>query len=585
MRRYRKHTTEGEAVTDYWQSIADALSALLLVALLLACVLLLVIASNSGWLNTLHPGGGYNTVTVDDNGDQQYASRYDDGGEGGRGGIGGAGGASGSAGGSGDVRYRSSDGDSGAYAYSDPYPGAGDYQNELLAAVRVIVVDAETQQPIKLEGQTFTLHNAAGTQLTLNTYYPQRASYQEFKTDSAGVFYLPEKLREGTYAFNQVSGPAGYDLARDVRFVVNQRRDWSNPLEVTIELWPCKNVVRVRQTDAATAAAVAGGAWNVVAASDVKTVDGTLRSAKGEVATTFAIDENGYGESIELYLGDYRIEQAEYPFAYAAYREAGNTSLDVVVAQKAATEDGATAPLHTLGLELTRATLHLTDAETKQALEGVSLLLTSQPADGSAAGLSDGGQVLLTDKNGAVTFAQLQKAATYTVAQQDAPAGYQPMEPLSFTVDEKGLIEGAAVKEIAATNRIIRVAIGASSTILHRALEGVDLVLRNAEGNVVDVWTSREAAHKLEGLQPGAYTLEGPDGVQNVTIADTVGTQDLRYARLEVADVAVVVGAALAVVAAVAAVLVAKRRRSNAASDFYTYYDHAENSRGKRGGE
>ena len=43
----------------------------------------------------------------------------------------------------------------------------------------------------------------------------------------------------------------------------------------------------------------------VVAAEDIATLDGTVRYTAGQVVDTIECDEEGYGESQELYLGTY----------------------------------------------------------------------------------------------------------------------------------------------------------------------------------------------------------------------------------------------------------------------------------------
>ena len=66
---------------------------------------------------------------------------------------------------------------------------------------------------------------------------------------------------------------------------------------------------------------VGGGTFQVRAAEDVATLDGTVRYTAGQLVDTITCDENGYGESKELYLGSYTLEQAGIPRYYAGINE------------------------------------------------------------------------------------------------------------------------------------------------------------------------------------------------------------------------------------------------------------------------
>ena len=56
---------------------------------------------------------------------------------------------------------------------------------------------------------------------------------------------------------------------------------------------------------------LAGVPFNVIADEDITTPDGSLRYAKGTIVDTIITSETGEGQSKPLYLGRYRIEEAE----------------------------------------------------------------------------------------------------------------------------------------------------------------------------------------------------------------------------------------------------------------------------------
>ena len=57
----------------------------------------------------------------------------------------------------------------------------------------------------------------------------------------------------------------------------------------------------------------AGAVYEVIAAEDIVTPDGTVRAAAGEVVDTITTDEEGKAETKELYLGKYQIVEKTAP--------------------------------------------------------------------------------------------------------------------------------------------------------------------------------------------------------------------------------------------------------------------------------
>ena len=57
----------------------------------------------------------------------------------------------------------------------------------------------------------------------------------------------------------------------------------------------------------------AGAVYEVIAAEDIVTPDGTVRAAAGDVVDTITTDEEGKAETKELYLGKYQIVEKTAP--------------------------------------------------------------------------------------------------------------------------------------------------------------------------------------------------------------------------------------------------------------------------------
>ena len=63
-------------------------------------------------------------------------------------------------------------------------------------------------------------------------------------------------------------------------------------------------------------AALAGAVFEIRAAEDIITPDGTLRYAKGEVVDTITTGADGFAKSKEIYLGKYEVQEIEAPYGY-----------------------------------------------------------------------------------------------------------------------------------------------------------------------------------------------------------------------------------------------------------------------------
>lgn len=312
---------------------------------------------------------------------------------------------------------------------------------------------------------------------------------------------------------------------------------------------PCRNTVRIQQTDAVDGSGVRGGSWKVIAAQDIQTADGTLRYKTDEVVDIVKIGKAGYGISKELYLGSFRLEQAEYPKGYAAYQPEitvdGASALEIKVEQKPdESSDGKEltideiSPLHAFMMQKTSYTLRLIDEETSGPIEGAEFVL-------SVAG--DGSEVASnrqkTSADGVVAFSGMKKGVAYVIHQDSAPEGYRPAADVEFAVDERGLIDSAPAQDQFVSNYIVRVEVEAVGSILRKPIAGIDLALRSSDGAVVQEWSSSSKAQSFEGLAPGDYELEGPKGAKVVTVEDKAGVQRISYPMTTTLDIVVVVGA------------------------------------------
>lgn len=181
----------------------------------------------------------------------------------------------------------------------------------------VIKVDSETGQTVK--GVTgFKIKNLK-TNTESEIYY----------TDENGFLTLPDEITYGDYELTEVTPPKDYTLnSVPIAFSID-----GNTPEVIIRLSdkPEKGKISVLKkgemfssvteedgiyTPVYSEKGLKGAEFEVIAAEDIYTADGTLRISKGALADTLLTDESGEAESKELYPGKYLLREISAPDGY-----------------------------------------------------------------------------------------------------------------------------------------------------------------------------------------------------------------------------------------------------------------------------
>lgn len=541
MRLFRKKVRDEEP--NYWQSISDVMVALLLIVLLIMMLFIL-----------------YMTRVPDpDLVEEPHTSDDDDGwGEGGRDwedlyhGLywddhGGWSNHTGRGDGSGDGRGDGNGDEPGEYEYE--LPGVGDFEGDQKAAVFVTVRDGETGHNIREAGINFELFNNRRGKNALYDYYPQKQKNESYNTTAAGSFYLPEKIGLGSWWLRQISVPYGYDLSEDVHFLLEESHDWSDPYAVTVDLFPCRNVIRLSTVDAASGEDVPGAEYDILAAADIITADGTLRYSLGQVVDHVVCGQDGQGQSIELYLGQYEVKETRPPQFYAVNK----LPLTVFVDRKGAIKN---EPVYEIPVERTSFVLSLRDElYTERAVPNASFMLSW---DGEET------QEVKTDARGVLELKELKKDTAYTLTQLTSAPDYRlPENSILFRVGADGRIDGSARKEMKITNRMIRVAVGIRDALLGSEVSDLSLALYDDQGELKHLWFSSALSEELHGLEPGKYTLKANGKDTIVTVEDTAKVQYIQLSVWSTAGILLVSGAALLLAAGAVLTVNRLRKRGN----------------------
>ena len=196
------------------------------------------------------------------------------------------------------------------------------------AIIEIVKKDAETGKIIPAAGIGFKVRNTdTGEYIVQHINYPTPTDIGTYYTDVTGKLMMPEKLPYGNYEIIEQCTAYGYVLdSAPIAFKVDGEKTI-----VTVEKFnmPQKGIIRISKSGEIFFSAVetdsvyslvfadktlAGATYEITAAEDIITPDGTLRYAKDTVVDTVTTDENGAAESKALYLGKYTVRETRAPY-------------------------------------------------------------------------------------------------------------------------------------------------------------------------------------------------------------------------------------------------------------------------------
>ena len=196
------------------------------------------------------------------------------------------------------------------------------------AIIEIVKKDAETGKIIPAAGIGFKVRNTdTGEYIVQHINYPTPTDIDTYYTDVTGKLMMPEKLPYGNYEIIEQCTAYGYVLdSSPIAFKVDGEKTI-----VTVEKFnmPQKGIIRISKSGEIFFSAVetdsvyslvfadknlAGATYEITAAEDIITPDGTLRYAKGTVVDTVTTDENGSAASKPLYLGKYSVRETKAPY-------------------------------------------------------------------------------------------------------------------------------------------------------------------------------------------------------------------------------------------------------------------------------
>ena len=202
--------------------------------------------------------------------------------------------------------------------------------------LKVVKLDKETGKQIAYEGAAFEIYDSDNHRVTMQYTYPQVTSVHTFYTNKEGYLIAPEKLPYGNYTLKEVQAPYGYVLDNTpVPFTISQENS-STDTGVTVVKVKArdvaqKGVINITKTGEIFSSVeenngvytpkysvgnLKGAVFEIYAAEDITTLDGTVRYEQGTLVDTVTTDDDGVTESKELYLGKYTVIENTAPDGY-----------------------------------------------------------------------------------------------------------------------------------------------------------------------------------------------------------------------------------------------------------------------------
>ena len=228
--------------------------------------------------------------------------------------------------------------------------------------IKIVKKDAETGKTIPYAGAGFQIYDPSGSLVSMTFTYPEVTTIDTFYTTADGDLITPQTLEYGKgYSLVEVQAPYGYVLnSEPVYFDVMQENSEEESgitvIEVVRSNMAQKGTITVTKSGEVFSTVAGdkglyqpifsvgnleGAVYEITAAEDIYTLDGTLRASKGEVVDTVTTGKDGTAKSKELYLGKYEVKEVTAPFGFVLNEEIHAVEL-VYAGQEIAVTETAT---------------------------------------------------------------------------------------------------------------------------------------------------------------------------------------------------------------------------------------------------
>jgi len=309
-------------------------------------------------------------------------------------------------------------------------------------SVKAMKVDAETGEPVPAAGIEFDLVAASDIKTGDGVVHVPAGEIAAHIVTAADGTATAEDLYLGSYRIVETLAPEGYVLNGepvDVTLSYAGQEVAVTRAGAVVEDAPQKGVIEIVKTDEADGRAVPGAVYEVTAAADIVTPDGTVHASSGDVVATVTTGDDGKAETDELYLGDYNVRETATPDGWAIDHETHMVELSYAGQE----------------VKVTRTVLETADAPTTFILLKKAELIDGELVDyaGSewhvwaedAAGEIAYDATATTGEDGSFVLERIPHGDGLAYYCQETKTGDDYIldpEVYEFSVDEEGLIAG-----------------------------------------------------------------------------------------------------------------------------------------------
>lgn len=205
--------------------------------------------------------------------------------------------------------------------------------------LKIVKTDSETGKNIPYAGASFQLYDSDGNLIKMSYTYPTPATIDTFITDDKGCLVTPEKLPYGDYTLVETEAPYGYVIDKTpVPFTITEENSTKEGALTIVEVKkpnkPQMGAIEISKTGEMFASVnnkegvytpvfeeqgLPDAEFEIYAAEDIITGDGTVRAEKGALVDTIVTDEEGLAKSQPLYLGEYIVKETKAPDTFVLY--------------------------------------------------------------------------------------------------------------------------------------------------------------------------------------------------------------------------------------------------------------------------
>lgn len=387
--------------------------------------------------------------------------------------------------------------------------------------VDLVIEKKDTTTAEALKGAEFTVYKLKSGQWEAYT----KAVWNDAMKNYKALNLHAEDTENGKFKVVETKNPAGYTGSWEKEFTATDEGVVTLTLDVTNTRKTGQ--ITITKTDENNKK-LAGAVFDIKAAADIKSVGGTTLVVAGTVVDTVTTDANGTATSKELELGNYIVQETTAPAGYVLDTTEHNVTLDdshttvnvavqnlknAIVLQKVSKGDGA-------------------------VMEGVTFHIWNDDKSYDKTQKTDGNGRITIDgvKDGRWHYQETATLDGYVLDNVEK----------TFTVSG-GKVNGQQNLTITVENDYTKLDLAKVDSSTGENISGAKLSLLDANGKLVESWTSGSTPHRIEKLKPGKYTLREDEAPKNYKIADpitftleskadvqTITMEDLRYADLTI---------------------------------------------------